>query len=232
MQYEHDLKELQKNIDYTFSNINILKRSLIHSSYAHECHLNEDNERQEFLGDAILELCISDEIYKRFPDAREGEMTQTRSKLVNTKSLAERARDIGLDKVLCLGKGEEKQGGRNRDSLLADAFEAFIAAIYEDSDFENTKAIILKIFSDIWPNTISVNSNLDNKTLLQTLVQQHFKQLPTYQIIRQFGPEHDKWFEVCLMLPNGQCFYATSNNSRKAEQLAAKAALDNIFYTY
>ena len=146
------LEPLQDNLDYRFKNINLLKTALTHSSYANEnkMKLTDNNERLEFLGDTILNLIVSQYLYKKYPNYPEGELTKIRAKVVCESSLAFAARKIELGKYLLLGKGEEATGGRDRDSILADASEALVGAIYIDSDFEMINKLLLKNFeSDI-----------------------------------------------------------------------------------
>ena len=146
-------KVLEPVLGYVFTKPALLDLALTHSSWANEYSCGQEhNERQEFLGDAVLELCVSWEIYKRFPSAREGELTKMRSNLVSAVSLAERARDLGLDVLLKLGRGEENQGGRKRDAVLSDALEAVLAAVYEDGGFAAAQKAVARIFAGQWPD--------------------------------------------------------------------------------
>ncbi len=223
---EDTLGTLQHDIHHTFSQLTLLKTALTHSSYANENHnVAEHNERLEFLGDAVLELCVSQEIYDRFPNAPEGALTRMRSKLVNERSLAELAKNLGLSEYVFLGKGEEVQGGRERPSLLSDVVEAIFGAIFLDAGFDAAKHSILMLFKDKWPVTLAPPKAKDYKSRLQEYTQSRFKERPLYALARSFGPEHAKKFEIELHLPDGQVMLATGTSVKKAQQLVAKQAL-------
>lgn len=223
------VEPLQKNIPYRFGQVKLLMAALTHSSYANE---QQDgavhNERLEFLGDAVLELCISEELYRRFPGAREGELTAMRSRLVNQDTLASLARKIGLGEAIILGKGEEAQGGRERDSLLSDAFEALLGAIFLDGGFEAARKAILGLFNGLWPRQEARPKSKDGKSRLQEVTQQLFKARPLYSLISSEGPEHDKIFRVRLEIPEGAVFIAEGSSVKRAEQAAAHAALAKL----
>lgn len=220
------LEQLQRDIPYQFNQVKLLSTALTHSSYANERqNAMEHNERLEFLGDAVLELCISDELYKRFPDAREGRLTTMRSKLVKQETLADLAREMGLQDTLALGKGEESQGGRDRDALLSDAFEALLGAIYLDGGFEAVREVVKLRFQSIWPGNDENEKPKDNKSRLQEATQEHFKERPVYILLGGEGPEHAKIFKTRLELPDGSVFEASGTSVKRAEQTAAGAAL-------
>ncbi|MDO5538130.1 MAG: ribonuclease III, partial [Desulfovibrionaceae bacterium] len=166
---QEDVLQLEQALDYHFRDRTLLDRALTHSSYANEFGLGAaHNERQEFLGDAVLELCVSWELYTRFPSTREGDLTRLRSALVNTGSFAQRAREVGLNRMILLGRGEEGQGGRKRDSVLSDVFEAVLGAVYEDGGFAAAQHVIGRVFKDVWPADPSEGKKeLDHKTHLQ-----------------------------------------------------------------
>lgn len=218
--------ELEKCIHHRFSQVKLLETALTHSSYANEQGGAEDNERLEFLGDAVLELCISEDAYKRYPDVPEGNLTRIRSNLVKEKSLAGIARDLKLEQYLLLGKGEELQGGRERDSLLADAFEAVMGAVFLDGGFETAKAVIRDIFRERWPESPVLTETKDFKSRLQEVTQRLFQERPVYVLTDTYGPEHEKVFEVVTTLPRGERFTGAGTSVKKAEQIAARAALD------
>lgn len=218
--------ELQKKLNYTFKNISLLETALTHSSYVNENSNTEHNERLEFLGDAVLEIHISEELYKRFPNAREGILTHFRSALVNEKSLAEIARKLDIPRYLLLGTGEENQGGRKRPALIADAFEAVLGAIYLDSDFAASKKFVLNLFQEKFPQQETVIQKKSYKTLLQEFTQAHFKHTPEYILVGQSGPEHDKTFTVSYVSPQGFTVTASHSSIKKAEHEAAKLALE------
>ncbi|MEG2172698.1 MAG: ribonuclease III [Desulfovibrionaceae bacterium] len=211
---------------YTFTQQNLLQTALTHSSWANENGTLNHNERQEFLGDAVLELCVSWELFTRFPAAREGSMTRLRSRLVSTTALADLARDLGLEQCLLLGKGEESQGGRHRDTLLSDALEAVLGAVFEDGGFSAAQQVVRHIFSGRWPTSVEHTPHKDFKTQLQEIMQCAYKDRPVYVLLETRGPEHAKEFFVRLTLPNAQVFTASGPSLKRAEQEAAHTALN------
>lgn len=220
------IERLQRGIPYHFTQVKLLTSALTHSSYANERQGGvEHNERLEFLGDAVLELCISEELYRRFPDTREGELTAMRSRLVNQETLAALARSIGLDTCLILGKGEESQGGRERDSLLSDAFEAVLGAVFLDGGFEAAQQAVRELFAGLWPEQAGKGKTKDAKSRLQEATQELFKERPVYLLLDSRGPEHDKTFTVRLVLPDKTEFIAEGSSVKRAEQTAAHVAL-------
>jgi len=223
------LDRLQGNIPYRFGQVKLLMAAMTHSSHANEQPGRaQHNERLEFLGDAVLELCISSELYHRFPGAREGELTAMRSRLVNQESLAALARKIGLDKDIILGKGEEAQGGRDRDALLGDALEALLGAIFLDGGFEAAAAVVRGLFEESWPKREPRPKSKDSKSRLQEVTQHLFKARPVYSLVSSEGPEHDKIFRVRLELPDGAVCIAEGSSVKRAEQAAACAALARL----
>ncbi len=221
--------ELQEKIGYTFKHVRYLETALTHSSWANESkQTGEHNERQEFLGDAVLELCVSWALFTRFPHVREGDLTRTRSALVSAKSLAYIARELHIDKYLRLGKGEESQGGRQRDTVLSDAFEAVLGAIFEDGGYTAAYAVVTHIFSAHWPVHVDQNLRKDYKTQLQEAIQRIHKDRPIYVLQESSGPEHAKEYKVRLTLPDGRVFFAKGQSLKRAEQEAARVALDSL----
>jgi ribonuclease-3 len=221
-----ELKTLERELGYAFRDAGLLAAALTHSSFANEADDGGlHNERLEFLGDAVLSLCVSSELFARFPDAREGDLTRLRSRLVNASFLAELAREIGLDRNLRLGRGEENQGGLKRDALLGDAFEAVLGAVYEDAGFASARELVRRCFAGRWPRTPAGELRKDYKTRLQEIIQQSCRELPTYTLHAGRGPEHAKLFEVRLLLPDGRSFIAEGPSIKRAEQEAARNAL-------
>ena len=215
-----NFNELESIIGYTFNNKNHLRLALTHSSYANEKGMARTsyNERIEFLGDAVLELLSSDYLYRSYPDMMEGNMTKLRAKLVCEEALAASAREINLGTFLMLGKGEEVTGGRTRDSILSDAFESLIGAIYLDSGIEKAKDFINRfVLNDIENKTLFV----DSKTTLQELVQSRFKQSVTYKVISESGPEHNKQFEIAAFIGDRQMASGIGRSKKSAAQNAA-----------
>ena len=218
------LKELQDRIGYHFQDDKLLKKAMVHSSYANEKHLPkyECNERLEFLGDAVLELISSDFLYKRFDQVPEGELTKKRASLVCEPSLAYCARQFGLPEFLLLGKGENMTGGRNRDSIVSDATEALLGAIYLDGGFANAKEFVLKfILNDIERKQLFY----DSKTILQEMVQENGIQPIEYVLTGESGPDHDKQFTVEVHINGVAAGEGTGHTKKAAEQAAAYQAI-------
>ncbi|MBQ3059761.1 MAG: ribonuclease III [Desulfovibrio sp.] len=220
------LHQVEAILGYVFQQQLLLATALTHSSWANEQgQAGLHNERQEFLGDAVLELCVSWELYRRFPRIREGELTKLRSALVSTGSLARKARQLGLDAALRLGRGEEQQGGRSRDAVLSDALEAVLAAVFEDGGFKAAQHVVGRIFAGDWPQAVGKPLQKDHKTRLQELTLQRYRSRPVYDMLSCTGPEHARVFEVSLSLPDGSVFQAVGSSHKKAEQEAARLAL-------
>ena len=221
--YNKNLSELMDKINYQFKDINLLKNALTHSSYANEKTIKKykDNERLEFLGDAVLELTSSDYIYKNYSNMNEGQMTRLRASIVCEPTLAICARAIGIDNFIMLGKGEELTGGRKRDSIVSDACEAVIGAIYLDGGFANAKEFVKSfILNDLESKQLFY----DSKTILQEVVQAAHKEV-VYEIIGESGPEHDKDF-IASAKVNGMFRVTAKGHTKKhAEQHAAYEAL-------
>ena len=218
-----DLKKFQEMIGYTFKNEQLLKQALTHSSYANEKHLKKlsDNERLEFLGDAVLEVTSSEFLYKNYPNLAEGQLTKLRASIVCEPTLATCTEAIHLGDFLFLGKGEEHTGGRKRKSVLSDAMEAVIGAIYLDGGFANAKEFVLKfIMTDIEHKHLFY----DSKTILQEVVQGEHEQL-TYVLLGETGPDHDKIFEVGVLIGNKEISTGKGHTKKAAEQEAAYQAL-------
>ena len=220
------IKDLENAIGYRFRNIQLLQNALTHSSYANERWHNSllSNERLEFLGDSVLGMLVAEYLYRNFPDRPEGELTRMRADMVCEQSLAVIANKIGLGNFLLLGHGEERFGGRSRNSILADAVESVIAACYLDGGY----AAALKFVSTFVLVDIPVVKfhNADYKTALQEKVQQKKNQTLSYHLVGEEGPDHDKRFRVEVLL-NGVSIGTGSGTSKKrAEQDAARAALE------
>lgn len=217
-------QELEKVIGYQFKEPELLRQALTHSSYANEKHLKKqsDNERLEFLGDAVLELVSSEYLFKNYPKMPEGELTKFRASIVCEPTLALCTKDIDLGKYLFLGKGEDLTGGRNRKSILSDALEAVIGAIYLDGGFEAAKEFVHEfILVDI------ENKKLfhDSKTILQELVQGNYKEELHYELVAEEGPDHDKKFTVQALIGQRVIGHGTGHTKKAAEQEAAYEAL-------
>lgn len=219
-----DLEELQNTIGYSFKDSSILKNAVIHSSFVNEHKLkrNDCNERLEFLGDAVLELVSSEFLYKEYRDMPEGELTKLRASLVCEPALAFDARGFGLQEHLLMGKGEEQTGGRERDSIVSDACEALIGAIFLDGGFEAAKAFILKfVLND------AENKKLfyDSKSVLQEMTQKIYEKAPEYCIVDENGPAHAKVFKARVSINGDILGEGTGRTKKHAEQQASYQAI-------
>lgn len=205
----------------------LLKQSLTHRSFAYENSLEETNERLEFLGDSVLGIVITEELYQKYPQAAEGELAKLRAAIVNARALADVAREIGLGEFLMLGKGEEITGGRDKSSILADSLEAVLGAIYLSHGLDKTAKVILKLFSSIIENSVDLGAALDWKTSLSEVM--FSKKLGSADyLISEAGPDHDKQFTAKVIV-NGQEFGTGTGKSKKtAEQNAAKEAFEKL----
>lgn len=223
------LELLQKKINYIFKNTNYLKTALSHTSHVNEHRKSklQSNERQEFLGDAVLELIVTDYLFRKNPDLPEGVLTKIRSVIVCEKTLSQFADEISLGEFLLLGNGEESAGGRHKPSILADAFEALIAAIYLDANFEMARQFVEKFVRKFMKEKReeSTDSFTDYKTMLQEIVQKNPTERISYSLVSEEGPDHNKRFTIELLLNNNVISRATSKSKKAAEQLAAKEAL-------
>ena len=223
------IKDLEVAIGYQFKNITLLQNALTHSSYANERWHNSllSNERLEFLGDSVLGMLVAEYLYQNFPNRPEGELTRMRADMVCEQTLAAAANRIGLGNHLLLGHGEEQGGGRSRDSILADAVESVIAACFLDGGIQAALQFVRKFILVEVP--VTKLHNADYKTQLQELVQQKKNQVLSYTMVGQSGPDHDKKFDVQVSL-NGNVVGSGSGSSKKrAEQMAAQAAIAKLF---
>ncbi len=221
------LEKLEQIIGYTFKNKQLLSQALTHSSYANEKKMGKlrCNERLEFLGDAVLELISSHYLYEKFPQLPEGELTKKRASLVCEPSLAFCARGFSLPEFLLLGRGEEMTGGRNRDSIVSDATEALLGAVYLDGGFASAKEFVLKfILNDIEHKQLF----FDSKTILQEMVQEMGGQPVEYQLVKEEGPDHNKKFTVSAVVNGTPMGTGEGHTKKAAEQGAAYEAIRKI----
>lgn len=225
-----NLDKLENNIGYTFNNKNLLSTALTHSSYTNEAKsrgvIRESNERLEFLGDSVLSLITTEHIYSAFPDVTEGELSKIRACVVDSASLMEYSKSIGVGEYLRLGNGELQNGGRNKKSTLENVFEAIVAAIYLDGGYEKAKSFVLPYIVKRLKQADFENDNTDYKTKLQILIQQggkdeHFE----YVTVLEYGPDHDKTFEVEARLNSNVIGRGKGHSKKLAEKQAAKDAL-------
>jgi ribonuclease-3 len=222
------LSTLQRRIVYSFNNAELLERALTHKSYANENRVPYHNERMEFLGDAVLNLIVSEYLMKTCPDSTEGDLSRLRAAVVSEPALAAIARTLELGDYLLLGKGEEQTGGRNKDSLLADCLEALVAAVYLDGGTEAATAFVMRSFEEVIKKTSTSGGTLDYKTELQELCQERLKQLPEYRIISETGPDHRKQFTMEVWIKGTLSGLGLGKSKKEAEQRAAKEALEKL----
>lgn len=223
------LNDLERQLSYRFQNVTLLENALVHRSFINENtdFALQDNERLEFLGDAVLELCVSTLLMQKYPEFTEGQLSKLRAAVVNEPSLSELAKRFQLGKFLLLGKGEENSGGRMKSSILANCFEAVMAAIYLDCGFDYTCEYVKNLFEPLIDKegTKSLISR-DFKTLLQEVCQNRFKVIPQYAIVDEQGPDHDKTFEMRITIGDGITATAIGKSKKEAEQRAAQKAME------
>jgi ribonuclease III len=222
--------ELQAQLGYRFRKLDLLLEAVTHKSYLNEIRdpSRKDNERLEFLGDAVLDLAVSEHLTDIYPSSSEGELSKMKSRLVSERALAKVARRVHLGRYLLLGRGEELTQGREKSSILADGLEAIIAAIYLDGGFITAKVFILKAFTEEIENLSHPKGPLDYKTELQEYCQREFDTLPQYRVLREIGPDHEKTFEVELVVRGEACGVGQGRSKKEAEQQAAREALEKF----
>ena len=219
-QNQKKMEEFQQVIGYQFQNKNLLRQALTHSSYANEKHMHRlsDNERLEFLGDAVLEIISSEYLFNTYQDKPEGDLTKLRASIVCEPTLALCTKEMDLGKYLYLGKGEDMTGGRSRKSILSDALEAVIGAIYLDGGFASAKEFILRfILTDIEHKQLFY----DSKTILQEIVQAKYSESMTYHLLGEEGPDHNKSFKVSVFIGKKEYGIGCGRTKKAAEQEAA-----------
>ena len=224
------LTTLQQTLGISFKKPSLFEQALIHSSYVNE---NPDlapdsNERLEFLGDAVLDMVVATKLYLDFPHLTEGEMTKLRAALVRGNTLARIARTISLGEHLYMGKGEEASGGREKPANLAGALEAVIAAIFLDQGSDITRDFVLRLFDAELQKVASQGAGIDYKSKLQELIQAGEQQIPVYHIIKEEGPDHDKWFTVEARLGCKVLGIGSGKSKKAAETEAARSALEKL----
>ena len=215
-------------LGYTFHDCELLEQALRHASYCNEQSRDgsgriADNQRLEFLGDAVLSLTVSQRLMARFPDAHEGDLSVTRAQVVSEEGLSDVAKLLGFGDWLLLGKGEDKSGGRAKPKILADAFEAIIAAVYLDGGFDAANSLVERLLlSRI--NAAEIKNFYDFKTRLQETSQARLKATPTYRVVQELGPDHDKRFVVAVTIGSDEWARAVGKSKKEAEQMAAAEA--------
>lgn len=224
-----DLEKLQKKIGYKFKNISLLVEALTHRSYAneHQEEFRKNNERLEFLGDSVLDIITTEYLYNKF-DENEGKLSKKKSQIISEKIFSEIAIEINLGQYLLLSNGEVLTGGRERTSILGDAFEALIGAIYIDSNLDEARKIALKFLKDTIDNFDNIEHLQDYKTELQEIIQLKYKMIPTYILENTYGPDHNKMFQISVYVGEDKMGIGFAKSKKEAEKIAAKNALLQI----
>ncbi|KAA6231116.1 ribonuclease III [Campylobacter sp. LR264d] len=215
---------LEQNLNYIFKDKNLLRHALTHKS----CKKDYNNERLEFLGDAVLALVVGEFLFDKFKKNAEGDLTKLRAALVSEKSFAKLANSINLGDFILMSEAEEKNGGKKKPSILSDAFEAVFGAMFLDAGFEKTKIIAKKLIELNYPKIDAKNLLRDYKTKLQELTQGVMGQTPVYELLRSFGPDHLKQFEIALKLDGKEMARAIAGSKKEAQQMAAKLTLEKL----
>ena len=221
------LQELQEKIGYIFNDEKLIRKALIHRSFGNENweFKNINNEKLKLLGDAVLDLIVTEYLYKNFEIATEGELAKLKSMIVSEPVLASISSEIQLGNYLMLSKGEELTGGRDRESILGDVFEAVLGAIYLDSDLATARKVALKYLVYKIEHINENDELIDYKTILQEYSQRVYKIIPIYEVVNEIGPDHKKSFEIVVSIDNGKTIgKGIGKNKKQAEQLAAREA--------
>ncbi len=224
-----DIEKIKQVIGYEFNDKALLRCGLTHRSYSAENNLSYDNQRLEFLGDAVLEIILSEYLFKRYPEAQEGKMTKMRSAMVQQDALAKLSRKIDLGKFFIIGKGDKETGGCDRDSSLADLFESLTGALYLDAGLERTKQFIIPLIEEVFPEPTQLLSTLNPKGDLQEFARRQWNCPPEYSIIKTTGPDHSPRYlvNVFIAVPNISAS-GEAGNRKQAESEAARKLLQMI----
>lgn len=223
--------ELQNRLGYVFTDPRLLDRALTHKSFANELkNVIEHNEKLEFLGDAVLDLVIGEFLFEKYPVDTEGGLSKKRASIVNELVLSEVGLELGLNRLIHLGKGEAQTGGAQKPRLLASSLEAIVGALYLDGGFEAARTFIRKEFSGVVERVCGQEDfERDYKTRLQELVQKSLKETPRYEVLAEEGPPHDREFLVCVKVQDEVWAQGRGRSKKNAEQVAAKSALDSKY---
>jgi len=219
-----DYTKLEEKLNYQFKNSALLQEALTHRSLKNSAN----NERLEFLGDAVLDLIVGEYLFFKYPDSNEGELSKTRASLVNEKAFKTLADELGLGEYIVLSDSEERNGGRKKASLLSDVFEATIGAIYLDGGFEKSKEISIKLIDKVYDKIDLKNILSDYKTVLQEITQAEYGSIPEYRLEGSFGPDHKKEFEISIYINDKKYGTAKGNSKKTAQQNVAKIAYDKL----
>lgn len=221
------LTQLSKNLGIQFDNIKLISSAFIHRSYLNESKTTKSsNERLEFLGDSILSFLVSEYLFINYPDRSEGELTNLRSSIVKTTTLADVSKKLRLGQLLQLSRGEEEGGGRDNPSILADTFEALLGAVFLDKGIVNVKNIVEKFLFPLLPKIVKEQTYKDAKSVFQELVQEEIKNSPIYKVLDEKGPDHAKEFTIGVFVGSTLWGKGKGKNKQDAEQHAAKEALE------
>lgn len=218
-----NLRKVQENLRYFFDNLDLLKIALTHRSYAAENNLDYNNERMEFLGDSVLSAVVSEYLYRKYYGDNEGKLSQIKSQVVSAKNLSIWAKKIKLDDYVFVSRSEEANFARQRETLLCDSLEAVIGAMYLDSDFSTAKNFINRFLSE-QKEIIST----DYKSQFQELIQAQYQILPEYRVVREYGPDHEKTFEIEVYVKGEYCGFGKGGSKKQAEQSAALSAIKRM----
>lgn len=222
-------EDLAKKLGIEFNDISLLERALTHRSFLNENRsVDKSNERLEFLGDAVLELIVSDYLFREYPNRPEGELTSFRSAIVRTESLAEASRELNFGKYLRLAKGEEESGGRDKDYILANTFEAILGAIYIDQGYQECKDLVTKILISKIDHIVEHRLDIDGKTKIQEMAQAKLGKTPTYVVLQETGPDHDKEFIVGVKIGKKILGKGKGTSKQRAEEAAAQKAIEYL----
>ena len=224
------LKKLAKYLKVPLGDGQLLNEAVTHKSYAHEMKINPgyNNEKLEFLGDAVLGLVISQHVFESYPLVTEGGLSKVKSVIVSAQVLSEKAKALGLGEYILLGKGEDKSGGRDRTALLADTLEAVIGAVYLLGGLEASRKLVLSLLREDVDNVFTGRMEKDYKTLLQEYIQKTQKLAPKYEIVREWGPDHNRNFESACSVNGKTLSTGTGKNKKEAEQSAAQQAIKKL----
>ncbi len=223
------LSELEAFLGYSFTDLSLLQKALIHSSYAFEqSQVGKNNERLEFIGDAVLDLVVGNMLYQRFSKVREGELTRLRAALVNESHLAAMAQEIELGRFLCLGKGEEASNGREKSSILSCAYEAVVGAVFFDGGYDSVAGVVEKAFGKVIDDKIDSLLIVDAKSRLQEVLQEQYNEGPSYRLDSEEGPSHQKVFTISVYFRDEKLGTGEAGSKKIAEQCAAAAAIKRL----
>lgn len=223
------IKALEKVLDLEYNEKQLLIRAFTHRSYLNEDEdVEKHNERLEFLGDAVLEFLVTKYLFKHYPRRKEGDLTSFRSAIVRTDSLAAKSRELGFGKYLRMSRGEEQTGGRDKDYLLANTFEALLGSMYLDQGMKACEQFLQRTLYPEVENIVKNRLDIDAKTKFQEIAQDLFKITPTYELVSEIGPDHDKTFEMSVYVGDKEWGKGKGSSKQKAEEAAAKKALNKI----